>query len=113
MKNTKENRPPVVIRVMHHYGRAGKWKLQIDEYLGSDMKYLAQENRGYYKSDKGIVDKAITRAEKYANGEHIVGGGEPRPVEISIEERSDVEMSEERKSRIDEKFLEELEAVEA
>ena len=111
MKNSKDNHPPVVIRIMDHYGSSGKWKLQIDEYLNSNMKYLTQENRGYYKSDKGVVDKALKRANKYAEGEHIFGGGEPRPVQISISERDGVGLSEEQRERIDDKFLEEMEAV--
>jgi len=105
MQNAEENDPPVVISINHHYGTF-KWHMRIYNYINSNMKYFTKEIK-YYDSDEGAIDKALELADKYSKGEHIVGGGTPRPVRIEVPD----EFSDQQMKKVDETYLEELEPL--
>lgn len=105
MENTENNNPPVIISIRHHYGKA-KWRMKIIEYLNSSMRHFTRSIK-YYESDKGAIDKALKLADKYSTGEHIVGGGTPRPVQIDVPD----EFSDQQMKKVDETYLEELEPL--
>ena len=110
MKNTENNNAPIVITIEKHYGNAGKFRLVKRDYLNSKMNYLTRHIVGYYKSDKGVTNKALKIAEKYSEGNYVANTDDApkRPVEISYADK----LSEEQVNKIPEKFKDKLEPLE-
>lgn len=107
MKNTKDNGAPVVLRLQKHYGSTGKWRLRRDEYTNSEMKYLTEHIMGYYRSDEGVINKAIDEAKRWEEGDYMAdGSGTPRPVQIDIYDKG--QLDEELREEIPDKFLDQL-----
>lgn len=109
MKNTTENKPPVVLYIQHHAGGSGDYRLLRKEYTGGTMRYLTRHILGYYKTGEGVVDKAIAEAERFASGDAYAFEHPGHPVEVKIGPRA--ELPDEQSERIPERFLDELEAI--
>lgn len=78
--------PPVVVSIQDHYGNSGDFRLVIREFFSQDRDTFTRDIVGYYKTQEGVVDRAVEKSVKYAEGKHIIPSDQDkaRPVSIGL-----------------------------